>query len=113
MQFYRVIRIVYIKSQVIGKKDIWAGRILELLSEVISEPKNWTDGYEDYRKAVWALKKSRIKLPKDMGMEIILQGYCTSKGSKTDPFSEEAVSDRIVNEREWVLPTKGDFNACR
>lgn len=113
MRYYRVIRIVYIKSQVSEKKDYWAGRILELLSEVISEPSNWTDGYEEYRKAVWALKRSRIKLPADMGMEIILQGYCTSTGSPTDPFSEEAMSDRIINEREWVLPNKGGFNASR
>jgi len=112
VKFYRVIRIVYIKSQVIGKKDIWAGRILELLSEVISEPKNWTDGYEDYRRAVWALKKSRIKLPKDMGMEIILQGYCTTSNKPTNPFSDDSCTDRIVNEREWVLAVKGSNNDC-
>jgi hypothetical protein len=107
MRFFRVIRIVYIKSQVEGRNDVWAGKILDLLSEVISEPNNWTDGYEDYRKAVWDLKRQKLKLPKEIGMEIILQAYSNNSKKQTNPFSTDSYDDRIITEREWCVPVKG------
>ena len=104
MRHFRVIRLVYIKSPATNYPGQWVGRISEMLSEVLSEPKTWSEAYEEFRRNVWAVKRQRIRMPRDMAMEIVLHGYTTRHGRKTNPFSMESMlNDKIVKEREWLV----------
>jgi hypothetical protein len=47
-------------------------------------------------------------MPKDVAMEIVLHGYTTRHGRKTDPFSKDSLeNDNIVKEREWLVMSGG------
>jgi hypothetical protein len=104
MQHFRVFRVVYWKTPVQRCPGEWVGTPCNLLSEVLSEPGTWTEAYEDFRLAVWAIKRSNTRLPKDMYVEIILHAYCTRHGHRTNPFTiDSMLNDKILKEREWSL----------
>lgn len=104
MRHFRVIKLVYIKNPVLQYPGQWAGRMSEMLSEVLSEPKTWCEAYEEYRRHIWVTKRQGIRMPKDMAMEIILHGYTTRHGRRTNPFSMDSMlNDHIVKEREWLV----------
>lgn len=104
MRFYRVLRVVYFKTEIERYPGEWVGTPCELLSEVLSEPGTWTEAYEDFRLAVWALKRSRKRLPSNMFVQIIMHGYNTTHGRPTNPFTiDSMLHDKIIKEREWQL----------
>jgi len=101
MKYYRVCRLVYRKEPVANYPGQWIGVMSELLSEVLSEPKTWSEAYEEYRRQIWITKRNRIRVPKDMVMEIVLHGYCNKR--KTGLHANACMNDRIVKEREWTV----------
>lgn len=108
MRHYRIIRLVYIKEPLERIPGAWTAKQVNLLCEVLSEPKTWSEAYEMYRRFIWASKRARFRMPKDVAMEIVLHGYTTRHGRKTDPFSKDSLeNDNIVKEREWLVMSGG------
>jgi len=81
-----------------------AERLLEQLTHDPTNYSSWDVAYDRYRELQWLFKRSNIRVPKDMWMEIVIHGYVTRHGCPSSPFTPQSMADeRIVKSRDWIV----------
>ena len=127
MRFYRIMILTYIKEPVKRFPGEWVGvlcgdlsgtvsakrsmsyyssaeKLLESLDHDPSNYESWGAAYSRFREIQWLFKRSPMKFPRGMQVEIVLHGYTTRHGCPTSPFTVQSMfDDRIVKCRDWVV----------